>query len=292
MHITLRQLEVFTEVLKSGSTTQASVMLSLSQSAVSAALTDLEGQLGVQLFDRVGKRLVVNEHGRLLYPRALALLEQTVEIEQLFREDNGAIRVYASSTIGNYILPAVIARYRQDFPDLPLELSVGNSQDVINAVLDFRVDIGLIEGPCHSTEIISEPWLEDELVVFAAPTSPLVQGPVTLTQLAAAPWILRERGSGTREIVDYLLLSHLPRFQMAMELGNSEAIKHAVRHGLGISCLSRRVIEEQLESGKLVEVPVPLPGLNRTLWRIHHRQKHLSNALQRFLRYCVIQPES
>ncbi|VDZ99295.1 transcriptional regulator [Salmonella enterica subsp. enterica] len=166
---------------------------------------------------------MVNEHGRLLYPRALALLEQAVEIEQLFREDNGAIRVYASSTIGNYILPAMIARYRQHYPALPLELSVGNSQDVINAVLDFRVDIGLIEGPCHSTEIISEPWLEDELVVFAAPSSPLTQGPVTLEQLAASPWILRERGSGTREIVDYLLLSHLPRFHMAMELGNSEA---------------------------------------------------------------------
>ena len=285
MHITLRQLEVFAEVLKSGSTTQASVMLALSQSAVSAALTDLEGQLGVQLFDRVGKRLVVNEHGRLLYPRALALLEQTTEIEQLFREDNGAIRVYASSTIGNYILPAMIARYRQDFPDLPLELSVGNSQDVINAVLDFRVDIGLIEGPCHSTEIISEPWLEDELVVFAAPSSPLTKGPVTLEQLASSPWILRERGSGTRELVDYLLLSHLPRFQMAMELGNSEAIKHAVRHGLGISCLSRRVIAEQLQAGTLSEVPVPLPRLVRTLWRVHHRQKHISNAITRFLHY-------
>ena len=285
MHITLRQLEVFAEVLKSGSTTQASQMLALSQSAVSAALTDLEGQLGIQLFDRVGKRLVVNEHGRLLYPRALALLEQAGEIEQLFREDNGAIRVYASSTIGNYILPEIIARYRKDFPSLPLELSVGNSQDVINAVLDFRVDIGLIEGPCHSTEIISEPWLEDELVVFAAPSSPLTTGPVTLEQLAASPWILRERGSGTRELVDYLLLSHLPRFQMAMELGNSEAIKHAVRHGLGISCLSRRVIAEQLQAGTLSEVPVPLPRLVRTLWRVHHRQKHLSNSLLRFLRY-------
>ena len=285
MHITLRQLEVFAEVLKSGSTTQASVMLALSQSAVSAALTDLEGQLGVQLFDRVGKRLVVNEHGRLLYPRALALLEHTTEIEQLFREDNGAMRVYAISTFGNSILPAMIARYRHDFPDLPLELSVGNSQDVINAVLDFRVDIGLIEGPCHSTEIISEPWLEDELVVFAAPSSPLTKGPVTLEQLAASPWILRERGSGTRELVDYLLLSHLPRFQMAMELGNSEAIKHAVRHGLGISCLSRRVIAEQLQAGTLSEVPVPLPRLVRTLWRVHHRQKHISNAITRFLRY-------
>lgn len=288
MHITLRQLEVFAEVLKSGSTTQASQRLALSQSAVSAALTDLEGQLGVQLFDRVGKRLVVNEHGRLLYPRALAALEQASEIEQLFREANGAIRVFASSTIGNYILPELIAHYRRDFPELPLELSVGNSQDVITAVADFRVDIGLIEGPCHAAEIIAEPWLEDELVVFAPPSSPLLQREVTLEALAAAPWILRERGSGTREIVDYLLLSHLPQFQLGMELGNSEAIKHAVRHGLGISCLSRRVIAEQLETGTLVEVPLPLPRLVRTLWRIHHRQKHLSSALTRFIRYCDI----
>lgn len=286
MHITLRQLDVFAEVLKSGSTTQASQMLALSQSAVSAALTDLENQLGVKLFDRVGKRLVVNEHGRLLYPRVVALLDQALEIEQLFHEDKGAIRVYASSTIGNYILPAVIARYRKSWPDLPLEMKVGNSQDVINAVADFRVDVGLIEGPCHSAEIIAEPWLEDELVVFAAPDSPLAHQPVTLAALAAAPWILREKGSGTREIVDYLLLAHLPQFHLEMELGNSEAIKHAVRHGLGISCLSRRVIAEQLQSGSLVEVRAPLPRLVRTLWRIHHRQKHLSSALTRFLDFC------
>ncbi|GLR10777.1 LysR family transcriptional regulator [Mixta theicola] len=286
MHITLRQIEVFAEVLKSGSTTQASQLLALSQSAVSAALADLEGQLGVQLFDRVGKRLVVNEHGRLLYPRAVGLLEQASDIEQLFHEDNGAIRLYASSTIGNYLLPGMLAAWRRDYPQLPLELSVGNSQDVINAVADFRVDLGLIEGPCHVSDIISEPWLQDELVVFAAPDTPLRQQPVTLESLAAAPWILRERGSGTREIVDYLLLSHLPQFQLALELGNSEAIKHAVRHGMGISCLSRRVIAEQLETGSLVEIKVPLPTLSRTLYRIHHRQKHISKALSRFLSYC------
>lgn len=287
MHITLRQLEVFCEVLKSSSTTQASQMLSLSQSAVSAALADLEGQLGVQLFDRVGKRLVINEYGRLLYPRAQALLEQAGEIELLFREDKGALRLSASSTIGNYILPEMIARYRRDYPMLPLDLSVGNSLDVINAVADFRVDTGLIEGPCHMPEIVSQPWLEDELVVFAAPETPLLAGPVTVAALAQTPWILREQGSGTREIVDYLLLSHLPQFELAMELGNSEAIKHAVRHGMGVSCLSRRVIAEQLASGSLVEISLPphLPRLQRTLYRIHHRQKHLSKALERFLGY-------
>ncbi|HEJ9064308.1 TPA: LysR family transcriptional regulator [Serratia marcescens] len=286
MHITLRQLEVFTEVLKSGSTTQASVVLALSQSAVSAALADLEGQLGVQLFDRVGKRLVINEHGRLLYPKALALLEQAGEIEQLFRHDGGALRIAASSTIGNYMLPEMIARYRRDFPATPLELNVGNSQDVIVAVADFRVDLGLIEGPCHMPELVTQPWLEDELVVFAAPDNPLTRQPPTLEALANAPWILRERGSGTREVLDHLLLAHLPHFQLVMELGNSEAIKHAVRHGIGISCLSRRVVAEQLASGTLVELPVP--PLRRTLYLIRHRQKHISNALQRFLSYCVL----
>lgn len=129
---------------------------------------------------------------------------------------------------------------------------------MIVAVADFRVDLGLIEGPCHMPELVTQPWLEDELVVFAAPDNPLAHQPPTLEALANAPWILRERGSGTREVLDHLLLAHLPHFQLVMELGNSEAIKHAVRHGIGISCLSRRVVAEQLASGALVELPVPL----------------------------------
>ncbi len=290
MHITLRQLEIFTEVLKSGSTTQASAVMALSQSAVSAALTDLENQLAVKLFDRVGKRLVLNEHGRLLYPRAVALLEQAGEIGRLFHQGNGALRLFASSTIGNYILPEIIAAYRRDFPDAPLALQVGNSMDVINAVMDFRVDLGLIEGPSHNPALVTQPWLRDELVVFAAPDNPLAGQPLTLEQLADAPWILREQGSGTREIVDYLLLAQLPRFQSVMELGNSEAIKHAVRHGLGISCLSRRVVAEALALGTLVTLTLPLPPLMRTLYLVHHRQKHLSQALTRFQKYCQGRP--
>lgn len=286
MHITLRQLEVFTEVLKSGSTTQASVVLSLSQSAVSAALADLETQLGVQLFDRVGKRLAVNEHGRLLYPKALALLEQSSEIEKLFSQENGALRVYASSTIGNYLLPAMMARYRRDYPSIPLELNVGNTQDVIAAVSEFRVDLGFIEGPCHHPDLVTQSWQEDELVVFCAPSHPLCRQPLSLAMLADAPWILRERGSGTREVLDHLLLTRLPHFQLVMELGNSEAIKHAVRHGIGISCLSRYVVADQLGVGTLVELRIPLPRLVRTLYQVHHRQKHISHVLHSFLSYC------
>lgn len=286
MRITLRQLEVFTEVLKSGSTTQASQLLALSQSAVSASLTDLEGQLGVQLFDRVGKRLVTNEHGRLLYPKALALLEQALEVEQLFKKGQGAVRLAASTTIGNYMLPELLAKYRYDYPDIPLELNISNTEEVIKAVMEFRTDVGLIEGICHSPELITEPWLNDDLVIFAAPNNPLANKSLTLKELRDAPWILRERGSGTRDVLDQLLFAHLPGFHIFMELGNSEAIKHAVRFGMGISCLSRRVIDEQLTNGTLVELQVEKLTLQRTLYLIYHRQKHLSNAITNLLKYC------
>lgn len=286
VHVTLRQLEIFATVLTTGSTSQASQKLALSQSAISSALSELEGRLGVLLFDRLGKRLIVNEHGRLLYPRVVKLLDQAGEISQMFLQDQGALRVCASSTIGNYILPEIIAHYRRDFPDLPLELNIRNSSEVIDAVLELRVDLGFIECPCHIADVVTKAWREDELVVFAAPQNDLLKQPVSWQCLEKMPWILREIGSGTRTIVDYLLQEYLPKFQSGMEFGNSEAIKYAVRHGLGISCLSRRVIAEQLENKTLVEIPLPVPELMRTLYCIHHRQKHISKALQRFLQYC------
>jgi DNA-binding transcriptional LysR family regulator len=213
---------------------------------------------------------------------ALALLEQATEIEQLFRKK---MAQFAST-------PAVrlaITSCRRSLPTIDEIFSVAAGYerrqqpgDVINAVADFRVDIGLIEG--HTAEIIAEPWLEDELVVFAPPDSPLLQEDVTLARLAAAPWILRERGSGTRELsitcCCLICLNFISAWAWQLR-----GYQTCMRHGLGISCLSRRVIAEQLEAGSLVEVPVPLPRLVRTLWRIHHRQKHLSSALNRF---CVI----
>ncbi len=287
MRITLRQLEVFTEVLKSGSTTQASQQLALSQSAVSASLTDLESQLGVQLFDRVGKRLVTNEHGRLLYPRALSLLERATEVEQLFQAGNGALRIAASTTIGNYILPQMLGNFHHNYPDIPLEMSIGNTEEVVKLVSEFRVDLGLIEGACQSSELISQKWLLDEMVIFCSPEHPLAKIPkVTLTDLQSAPWILRENGSGTRDVLNHLLFASLPGYRIEMELGNSEAIKHAVMYEMGISCLSRRVIEEQINNGSLKEIKVEGLTLQRTLYLVYHRQKHVSDALKKLLTYC------
>jgi Transcriptional regulator len=284
MNITLRQLEVFLAVIDTQSTTRGAEKLALSQSAVSSALADLENQLGVQLFERAGKRLIVNENARLLFPRAQALLEQAQELENLFADGRSVLRIGASSTIGNYLLPAVIARYREQLPGIQLELRVANSADIAEAVSNFDVDIGFIEGPCHRMELESQLWRQDEMVLFSAANHPLAGKTVTEEQLAQCQWILREGGSGTREVVEQLLLPRLHHLNLVMELGNSEAIKHAVSHSQTVSCLSKVVIEEQLETGRVAALQLEgMERMMRPLYLIRHKQKHLSRSLSVFL---------
>ncbi|MBB6054180.1 LysR family transcriptional regulator [Tolumonas osonensis] len=284
MNITLRQLEVFLAVIDTQSTTRGAEKLALSQSAVSSALADLENQLGVQLFERAGKRLIVNENARLLFPRAQALLEQAQELENLFSSGRSMLRIGASTTIGNYLLPAVIARYREQFPGIQLELRVANSADIAEAVANFDVDIGFIEGPCHRMELESQLWRQDEMLLFCAASHPLAGKTVTAEQLAECQWILREAGSGTREVVEQLLLPRLHHLNLVMELGNSEAIKHAVSHSQTVSCLSKVVIEEQLESGRVALLQLEnMERMMRPLYLIRHKQKHQSRSLQVFL---------
>ena len=286
MRLTLRQLDVMVAIARTGSTTEAGKELSLSQSAVSAALAELESQLDTRVFDRVGKRVVLNDCGRLLLPRALAVLDQMREIEHLFDDGAGALRVGASTTVGNYLMPAVLGAFQRRWPLAQVELEVGNTREVIDAVAAYRVDLGFIEGPCHHPELEVHAWMEDELCVVAAPDHALSRRPAATGALAAARWILREPGSGTREAVESILLPHLGTFGSAMHLGNSEAIKRAVAEGMGVSCLSLRVVQDWLESGRLVRVDQHLPRLQRMLFRIHPRRKVLSLPLQRFIEHC------
>ena len=286
MRLTLRQLDVMTTIARAGSTIEAGRKLALSQSAVSAALAELESQLGSRLFDRVGKRVLLNDSGRLLLPRALALLDQVRDIELLFSDGAASLRVAASTTIGNYLMPAVLAAFERDWPRAHMQLEVGNTSDVVDAVAQYRADIGFIEGGCHDQDLEVHPWLDDRLAVVASPQHELAGRAATIGELAAARWILREPGSGTRETVEALLLPHLRHFGTTMHLGNSEAIKHAVAERLGVSCLPLRVVRDMLDSGRLVRIDAALPHLERRLYRIHAHGKVFSTALQRFSDHC------
>ena len=283
LRLSLRELEVFVAVADQETVTAAADSVSLTQSAASQALAALEAGLAARLFDRVGRRLVLNEYGRLLLPRARAMLDAAQDMQRLFDSDAALhVRVGASSTIANYLLPAQIARFQQQHAQARMELVVGNTADVVEAVAGFKVDMGYVEGPCHHPDIVVEPWQDDTLVVFAAATHPLAQGPVSLSQLAQSLWVLRERGSGTREEVEHLLLPHLGGFAEVMDMGHSEAIRRTVAAGLGVSCLSLHVVQELLDSGQIVAVPAPLPKLQRTLYRIHHKNKSQTRGMEIF----------
>jgi DNA-binding transcriptional LysR family regulator len=293
MRLTLRQLQIFQAIALRGSTTAAAGSVALSQSATSAALNELERALGTALFDRVGKRLLVNDAGRALLPLALAVLDGAQGIESAFSAGGSSaadLRIFASTTIGNYVLPRVLARYRETHAQVRLQLQIGNTLDVVTAVQAFATDLGFIEGPSHASDVVVTPWAQDELVIVAAPAhglaSQAARGRLTAAQLMTSPWLLRERGSGTREAVELALLPHLPNIESTMTLGSSEAIKNAVAEGLGVSCLSRAVVKDLVDAKRLVILATRLPPLTRGFSLVHHRNKVLSASLRNFMNYC------
>jgi len=298
MRITLRQLAVFIAVADAGSTTAAGGRVALSQSATSAALNELEAVLQARLFDRVGTRLVLNDTGRGLLPQARAVLDGAAGIERDFGIAAGArdaaapslLRVGASTTIGNYLLPTLIAEWRRARPDAQVDVAIANTAAVAAAVARMEVDIGLIEGPCHEPELAVRPWREEELVICAAPSHPLLAGDparnLDVAALRQAAWLLREPGSGTREAVEQALQPHLHQLREGLRFGGTEAIKQAAVEGLGLTCLSLFAVRDLIALGRLVRVRTTLPRLARRFWLVHHGRKQFSRGLAAFVDFC------
>ena len=288
LRLTLRQLEVFVATARDGSTRAAAVRVARSQSAASAALAELEATLGALLFDRIGRRLVLNENGRALLPGAITQLEQAGELQGLFATPHrAALRMAASLTIGEYLLPPLIAQWKALHPQSPVRLAIGNTSTVITAVVGLDVDVGFIEGPQTHPELRVRPWLSDELVIVAAPAHPLAHGAASTRQLAAAAWILREIGSGTRQASDSWLLEHLGALHVEFELGSTEAIKRLAMAGAGLACLSRHAVAQALAEGTLVELRTRLPIWRRRLAIVTRRDKRLGRAAAEFIAHCA-----
>ncbi|MBT9488476.1 MAG: LysR family transcriptional regulator [Rubrivivax sp.] len=288
-HLTLHQLAVFVATAQGGSTRAAAERVARSQSAASSALADLETALGVQVFDRVGRRLVLNENGRALLPRAHALLDQAGEIQALFgaRQD-APLRVAASFTIGEYLMPALLAGWTRLHPASPVRLRIANTADVIAAVAHFEVDLGFIEGPQTHPDVAVRPWRDDELVVVAGPRHPLAGRVATARQLGDATWVLREHGSGTRQVTDAWLMQHLPQVHVGHELGSTEAIKRVVAEGAGLACLSHHAVASELADQRLVVVRCRLPAPRRLLATVLRQDRTPGETTLRFLRHCGV----
>ncbi|NBB11053.1 MULTISPECIES: LysR family transcriptional regulator [unclassified Pseudomonas] len=286
MKLTLRQLDIFRAIAQLGSTTQASAALALSQSATSAALHELEGALDIQLFDRVGKRLVLNENGQTLLPKAIRLIEAALEIEGGFRTDVVArLRVGCSTTIGNYIMPLLMQHMAERAGGTQIDVILGNSAEITRQAAQLSIDVGLVEGPSHQPTLAVQPWCEDELIIVAAADDPLAhKGQLSASELREARWLVREEGSGTAEEVQQWLLPHLGSLSNARQIGSSEAIKRMVAAGIGISCLSYWVVGDLIAEGRLISLNHVIPEHKRQLHAVYHRDKFISLSLEAFFR--------
>lgn len=285
--MTLKQLEVFVATAHDGSTRAAASRISRSQSAASASLVELESVLGIALFDRVGRRLVLNENGRSFLPRAASLIEAAGELEHLFVGQHAApLRVAASMTIGEHILPPLLAFWKESHPNSPVQLHIANTTGVLNAVAALDADIGFIEGPQTHADLTVREWTSDEMVIVASPNHPLARTTVTRAALQDSSWALRERGSGTREAADRWLLAQIGKVQVDFELGTPEAIKALVAAGEALAVLPRHSVSMALARNELTELRTSLPSAVRKLAVVTHRERKLGLGGEAFVWHC------
>ncbi len=289
MRFSLRQMAIFVEVARQESVSRAAEALSLSQSATSTALGELERLYDTQLFDRLGKTLRLNELGQSLLPQAVELIERAEAIETVLegRAGFGRLRIGATLTIGNYLATLIVADYLTRHPESSAQLQVHNTATIIDQIARYDLDLGLIEGHCQHPDLVVEPWLEDELVVFCAPTHALAgKGTATLAELAHEHWIVREPGSGTRETLDQALRHHHAGLKVRLELEHTEAIKRAVEFGLGIGCISRLALREAFRRGSLVPIETPELDLLRHFQFLWHKRKFQTAGMREFIALC------
>ncbi|MTI16522.1 LysR family transcriptional regulator [Rhodobacteraceae bacterium RKSG542] len=288
MNVSLKQLKVFRAISQEGSITAAAELLNLTKPAVSMALAEMERQLGRRLFDRFNKRLLMNEQGHLLLPLADELLERAEAIGHLFAEDGGArgtLKIGSSYTVGNNLTPFLIGDFRRSTGHMSQELEISNTRDVVDALLSFQLDIGLVEGFVSAKELICEDWREDEMVIICAKDDPLAsRAPIPVSALSKRDWVLREEGSGTREFFASHITKSLTGWTLAFELNSPVAIINSVSAGLGLSCLSRLAVKDALARGDVCEVSLKQP-LTRRFSLLVHRDKYQSPIAKEFFEF-------
>lgn len=289
MNIVLKQLKVFVTVVQERTITAAADKLFLSKPAVSMALSELEKQLDHKLFDRNNNRLIINEQGKRLLPLADELLSRSHSIENLFDQAGpvtGNLKIGSSDTVGNQITPFLLRDFRESSQHYDQSLFISNTAQICHKLSEFELDIGLVEGKVQQDNLVTEPWLDDEMVVACHPSHPLTLiNNLRLVDLENSEWVLREPGSGTREFFLNRISPRLEKWHQAFELNTTEAIINCVAANLGITCLSKLAIQHAVNDNRLVIINLPL-DMRRQYWLLFHKEKYQSPLLKLFLNFC------
>lgn len=287
--LNFHHLRIFKTVVDRGSHAAAAQRLHLSQPAVSMQLKQLEEAVGLPLFELVRRRNQLTEAGKLLYGFAVRIFNLEKEAEDALRGMKGlsvgSLRVGASTTPGIYLLPETLAEFQKRHPEIEIDLAIQNSRLIEKSLLDNEIDLGVCgqEVTCHP-DIIVEPVIRDRLVVVAAPGHPLAGRPaLQWTDLASECFIIREKGSGTREVAEERLAAIGITLEKVQVFNHPEAIKRAVMAGMGLAILSALAVKVETAMGSLVPLAMAEDiGLHRYLNLAYHREKHLMPAVESF----------
>lgn len=283
-----RKLKIFYETAKYLNMTRVAKEMYISQPSISQSINELENDLGVKLFDRIGKKLYLTHEGEVFLNytrRILNLYDESVKVIKDFDSNKaGKIVIGASTTIGIYILPEIIRKFSNEYSDIEISLIIENSKIIEGLILDNKIDFAFIEGDINSEEIIKEVIWKDELVFICGDKSSLKdKGIISGEELKNQKIIMREDGSGTREQAELFLIKNKIKFNTFLELGNTEAIKKSVEANLGIACLSYMVVEDKIKTKDLFLFRLKEGKIERDLSLIIHKDKFLSNNMKSFI---------
>lgn len=286
--MTLEQLRIFVAVAEREHITRAAQALNMTQSAVSAAVTALETRHNVLLFDRVGRSIVLNQVGRAFLKEAVAVLARAQEAEAALSDlaglARGTLSIMASQTIAGYWLPARLAGFHRRFPGITLDIRIGNTEQVADAVETGTVELGLVEGLVERGKLSSSIIATDEMVIVVAPDHPWAKATtISPADFPSTAWVLREQGSGTRAAFERLIASTglaTAALDIVMILPDNEIVMGTVEAGIGATLISRSVASSRLHGGLLVEAS--FPATLRPFYTVRHTERYLSKASEVF----------
>ena len=286
----LRQVEVFYFVAKFRSFSKAATALLLTQPTVSGHIKALEEELSLVLFDRLGRHIRLTQAGEVLYGYAKRLLATKSAALQALQELQGGLcgelLIGSSSIPGQYILPPLLGQFVRHYPAITVTLSITDTIDTLERILHGDLELGMVGAQVSHPQVVYHQFIAEELVLVVPPTHPWVgQHAIPVTALTTQPFIQRERGSGTRLVIEQLLKEHgfdPAGLRIVAEIGSTEGIKQAIKAGLGLSILSRLALSDELQAGSLYTVALENVVLRRNFYIIRHKGRTLSPLCQTF----------
>nr|WP_122012389.1 LysR family transcriptional regulator [Maliibacterium massiliense] len=287
--MTLRHMRIFVAVCDHGGVTKAAEALYMAQPSVSLAIRELEQYYGARFFDRISRRLYLTQAGQQMlgYARHITSLFDEMERSMRTSFEQGALRIACTVTIGTCLMPNLARAFGTQYPQMRLEVRVDNAETVERQVLANDVDLGLSEGIPHAQALVSAPFMDDTLVLVCAGAHPFAhRKQVSARELAQQDVLLRESGSGTRELFDSAMLTLGVEIHPLWQCTSTQAIVRAVEANLGVSVLPRRMVQQDIARGRVVAVPLRDVAFSRKFYILHHRSKYLSQSMQAFIALC------